>query len=34
DGFLGVCVEWKSGLLYIVNIYSPCSISGGGKKRR
>lgn len=27
-GFLGVCVEWNAGLLYIVNIYSPCSMSG------
>jgi hypothetical protein len=30
-GFLGVCVEWKEGLLYIVNIYSPCSMSGKRK---
>ncbi|PNX55006.1 hypothetical protein L195_g048630 [Trifolium pratense] len=29
DDFLGVCIEWNSGLLYIVNIYSPCSLSGG-----
>ncbi|KAK2435690.1 hypothetical protein QL285_020733 [Trifolium repens] len=27
-GYLGVCVEWKSTLLYIVNIYSPCSLAG------
>ncbi|CAJ2672026.1 unnamed protein product [Trifolium pratense] len=27
-GYLGVCVEWKGMPLYIVNIYSPCSISG------
>jgi hypothetical protein len=26
--FSGVCVEWKAGLLYIVNIYSSCSMSG------
>ncbi|PNX99941.1 cysteine-rich receptor-like protein kinase, partial [Trifolium pratense] len=31
DGFLGVCVEWKEGLLYLVNIYSPCSLSGKRK---
>ncbi|PNX71762.1 cysteine-rich receptor-like protein kinase, partial [Trifolium pratense] len=31
DGFLGVCVEWKSSLLYIVNIYSSCSMSGKRK---
>ncbi|XP_045791371.1 uncharacterized protein LOC123886076 [Trifolium pratense] len=31
DGFLGMCVEWNSGLLYIVNIYSPCSMSGKRK---
>jgi exonuclease III len=31
DGFLGLCVEWKSGLLYIVNVYSPCSLSGKRK---
>jgi hypothetical protein len=31
DGFLGVCAEWKEGLLYIVNIYSPCSMSGKRK---
>ncbi|XP_045791609.1 uncharacterized protein LOC123886326 [Trifolium pratense] len=30
-GFLGICVEWKDGLLYIVNIYSPCSLSGKRK---
>ncbi|PNX75860.1 cysteine-rich receptor-like protein kinase, partial [Trifolium pratense] len=31
SGFLGICVEWKDGLLYIVNIYSPCSLSGKRK---
>ncbi|GAU16840.1 hypothetical protein TSUD_367870 [Trifolium subterraneum] len=31
DGFLGVCVEWKAGLLYIVNVYSSCNISGKRK---
>jgi hypothetical protein len=31
SGFLGVCVEWKESLLYIVNIYSPCSLSGKRK---
>ncbi|KAK2445049.1 hypothetical protein QL285_016023 [Trifolium repens] len=31
NGFLGVCVEWKDGLLYIVNIYSPCSMAGKRK---
>jgi hypothetical protein len=31
DGFLGVCVEWKYGILYIVNIYSPYSLSGKRK---
>ncbi|CAJ2627612.1 unnamed protein product, partial [Trifolium pratense] len=30
-GFLGICVEWKNGLLYIVNIYSPCSLAGKQK---
>ncbi|XP_045810866.1 uncharacterized protein LOC123905300 [Trifolium pratense] len=30
-GFLGICVEWKDGLLYIVNIYSPCSMAGKRK---
>jgi exonuclease III len=30
-GFLGVCVEWKEDLLYIVNVYSPCSMSGKRK---
>ncbi|XP_045795937.1 uncharacterized protein LOC123890379 [Trifolium pratense] len=30
-GFLGICVEWKNGLLYIVNIYSPCSLAGKRK---
>jgi exonuclease III len=30
-GFLGLCVEWKSGILYIVNVYSPCSLSGKRK---
>ncbi|MCH90510.1 hypothetical protein A2U01_0011426, partial [Trifolium medium] len=27
DGFLGVCVEWKVALLYVVNIYSPCTMA-------
>ncbi|KAK2445688.1 hypothetical protein QL285_016590 [Trifolium repens] len=31
DGFLGICVEWKSSLLYIVNIYSSCTLSGKRK---
>jgi ABC-type uncharacterized transport system permease subunit len=31
DGFLGICVEWMSDLLYIVNIYSSCLLSGKGK---
>jgi hypothetical protein len=31
EGFLGVCVEWKEGLLYIVNVYSPYSMSGKRK---
>jgi exonuclease III len=30
-GFLGICVEWKDDLLYIINIYSPCTISGKRK---
>jgi exonuclease III len=30
-GFLGVCVEWKEGLLYLINIYSPCTLSGKRK---
>ncbi|XP_045791359.1 uncharacterized protein LOC123886064 [Trifolium pratense] len=30
-GFLGICVEWKNRLLYIVNIYSPCSLAGKRK---
>jgi exonuclease III len=31
DGFLGICVEWMAGLLYIVNIYSSCLLSGKKK---
>ncbi|GAU46956.1 hypothetical protein TSUD_403050 [Trifolium subterraneum] len=31
DGFLGIYVEWKVGLLYIVNVYSSCNISGKRK---
>jgi hypothetical protein len=30
-GFLGICVDWRGGLLYIVNIYSPCSSRGKRK---
>jgi exonuclease III len=30
-GYLGVCVEWKSLLVYIVNVYSPCSMAGKRK---
>ncbi|PNX74944.1 cysteine-rich receptor-like protein kinase, partial [Trifolium pratense] len=30
-GFLGICVEWKGLILYIVNVYSPCNYAG---KRR
>ncbi|GAU46303.1 hypothetical protein TSUD_283280 [Trifolium subterraneum] len=29
DGFLGICVEWQAVLVYIVNIYSPCTMAGG-----
>jgi exonuclease III len=31
DGFLGICVDWKSELLYIVNIYSSCLLAGKRK---
>ncbi|MCH80366.1 LINE-1 reverse transcriptase like, partial [Trifolium medium] len=31
DGFLGLCVEWKEGILYIIDVYSPCSFSGKRK---
>ncbi|PNX65767.1 hypothetical protein L195_g054707, partial [Trifolium pratense] len=31
DSFLGLCVEWKEGNLYIINVYSPCSLSGKRK---
>ncbi|MCH80924.1 LINE-1 reverse transcriptase like [Trifolium medium] len=31
DGFLGVCGEWKASLVYFVNIYSSCSLSGKRK---
>jgi hypothetical protein len=31
DGFLGICVEWKDCLLYIVTIYSPCTLFGKRK---
>jgi hypothetical protein len=31
DGFLGVCGVWKDSLIYVVNIYSPCSIAGKRK---
>ncbi|MCI24910.1 reverse transcriptase, partial [Trifolium medium] len=31
DGYLGVCVEWKDSLLYIVNVYSSCNLSGKRK---
>jgi hypothetical protein len=31
DGFLGMCFEWRGGLLYIVNVYSPCSLAGKRK---
>ncbi|PNX74096.1 cysteine-rich receptor-like protein kinase [Trifolium pratense] len=30
-GFLGACIEWKDSLIYIVNIYSPCSMAGKRK---
>ncbi|PNX66795.1 cytochrome p450, partial [Trifolium pratense] len=30
-GFLGLCVEWKNTVIYIVNIYSPCNMSGKRK---
>ncbi|MCH94070.1 hypothetical protein A2U01_0015025 [Trifolium medium] len=28
-GFLGVCVEWKEEVTYIVDVYSPCNLAGG-----
>ncbi|XP_045831276.1 uncharacterized protein LOC123922622 [Trifolium pratense] len=31
DSFLGLCVEWKEGTLYIINVYSPCNFSGKRK---
>ncbi|XP_045791747.1 uncharacterized protein LOC123886474 [Trifolium pratense] len=31
DSFLGLCVEWKEGTLYIINVYSPCNLSGKRK---
>ncbi|CAJ2673212.1 unnamed protein product [Trifolium pratense] len=31
DSYLSVCVEWKNGLLYIINVYSPCNMSGKRK---
>ncbi|MCI28588.1 hypothetical protein A2U01_0049789, partial [Trifolium medium] len=31
DGFLGITVEKEGVVLHIVNIYSPCSISGKKK---
>jgi exonuclease III len=31
DGFLGICVDWNSVLLYIVNIYSSCLAFGKRK---
>ncbi|GAU48536.1 hypothetical protein TSUD_282880 [Trifolium subterraneum] len=31
DNFLGLCVECKEGILFIINIYSPCSLSGKRK---
>ncbi|MCH99417.1 endonuclease/exonuclease/phosphatase family protein, partial [Trifolium medium] len=31
EGFLGICVEWKGMVLYIVNVYSSCTHAG--KKR-
>ncbi|PNY11621.1 cysteine-rich receptor-like protein kinase, partial [Trifolium pratense] len=31
DNFLGLCVEWKEGTLYIINVYSSCSLAGKRK---
>ncbi|PNX92925.1 hypothetical protein L195_g016071, partial [Trifolium pratense] len=31
DSFPGLCVEWKEGTLYIINVYSPCNLSGKRK---
>ncbi|MCI00463.1 hypothetical protein A2U01_0021482, partial [Trifolium medium] len=31
DGFLGISVEWEGVVLYIINVYAPCTVSGKRK---
>ncbi|GAU47212.1 hypothetical protein TSUD_403530 [Trifolium subterraneum] len=31
DGFLGICVDWNGSVLYIINVYAPCTLSGKRK---